>query len=171
MFNWYKRIVKLEEQVNNIVRFGVIKEVLNGNNIIVDLGNGLESPPLPYLVNCSGNAKVYFAPKVGDQVIVISVAGSLFQAVVISSIYKGSVSGVADEWRLEFSKGQITYKEGKLEIKSNTDVTINSPKASINSNQIILGGEDGGEVVCKMHTCSFTGGPHSAGSSKIKGAM
>lgn len=171
MFNWYKRIVKLEEQVNNIIRFGTIKEILNGNLVVVDLGGDVESPKLPYLVNSSGNARVYFVPKIGDQVIVISKAGNLHQAVVIPSIYKGNVDGVADEWRLEFASGSIIYLSGKLEIKANTEVTIESPKASIKSDQIILGDDSGGEVVCKMHTCSFSGAPHSVGSSKIKGAM
>ena len=171
MFNWYKRIVKLEEQVNNIVRFGTIKEVLVGNNVIVDLGNGLETPALPYLINSSGNAKVYFAPKVGDQVMVIAKAGSLHQAVVIPSIYSGDVTVEQEEWRLEFASGSILYKAGKLEIKCESDVTIESPKATIKADQIILGDDSGGEVVCKNHTCSFTGAPHTLGSSKIKGAM
>lgn len=171
MLNWYKRIVKLEEQINNIIRFGTIKEVYSGNLVVVDLGNEVESPKLPYLVNSSGNATVYFVPKIGDQVVVISKAGNLHQAVVIPSIYKGNVDGDSDEWRLEFASGSIIYKAGKLEIKANTEVTIESPKASIKSDQIILGDDSGGEVVCKMHTCSFTGTPHTMGSSKIKGAM
>ena len=171
MFSWYKRIVKLEEQVNNMVRFGKIKEILNGNLVIVDLGNDLQSPKLPYLVNSSGNATVYFVPKIGDQVVVIAKGGSLHQGLVIPSIYKGDVNGDEDEWRLEFAKGSIIYKEGKLDIKSDTEINIESPKANIKSDQIILGDDSGGEVVCKMHTCSFSGGPHINGSSKIKGAM
>lgn len=141
MLNWYKRIVKLEEQINNIIRFGTIKEVYSGNLVVVDLGNEVESPKLPYLVNSSGNATVYFVPKIGDQVVVISKAGNLHQAVVIPSIYKGNVDGDSDEWRLEFASGSIIYKAGKLEIKANTEVTIESPKASIKSDQIILGDE------------------------------
>ena len=171
MFNWYRRIVRIEEQVNNIVRFGVIKEVLLGNNVIVDLGNNLETPELPYLINSSGNAKVYFAAQKGDQVMVIAKAGSLHQAVVVPSIYKENVEVSSEEWRLEFASGSILYKAGKLEIKCEAEVTIESAKATIKADQIILGDDSGGEVVCKNHTCSFTGAPHTLGSSKIKGAM
>lgn len=172
MLKWLNRIFKLEERVNNIIRFGIIKEVdISSNLVVLDLGNNLESPKIPYLVNSSGNASIYFTPKIGDQVMVLSQNGDITNAVAMPSIYKGNISGVNDEWRLEFSQGKITYKEGKLEIKADTQVNIESPKANIKSDQIILGDDSGGEVVCKMHTCSFTGGSHVMGSTKIKGAM
>lgn len=172
IFNWYQKLVKLEEKVNSIVRFGTILEIdLENNLVIVDLGNNLQSPKLPYLVNCSGNARVYFVPKIGDQVIIISKGGSLHQGIVIPSMYIGNVTGISDEWRLEFESGSITHINGVLNISSNQEVNITSPKATIASDQIILGDDSGGEVVCKMHTCAFSGTPHVSGSSKIKGAM
>ncbi|MFL1781460.1 Phage baseplate assembly protein V [Candidatus Hepatincolaceae symbiont of Richtersius coronifer] len=166
------RISKLEDNMAKIIRFGLIKQVdLATNTVIVDLGNNLATPELPYLINSSGNAKVYFVPKIGDQVMILAQNSYLESAVVIPSIRMGSINGVEDEWRLEFAQGSIKYKEGKLNIEATSQVTIKSPKAIIDSDQIILGGEDGGEVVCKMHTCSFTGGPHIQGSNKIKGAL
>ncbi|MFL1781430.1 hypothetical protein ABSA28_01155 [Candidatus Hepatincolaceae symbiont of Richtersius coronifer] len=102
---------------------------------------------------------------------ILAQSGYIESAVVIPSINIGNEVGVEDEWHLEFAQGSLKYKEGKLNIESKSEVIIKSPKAIIDSDQIILGGEDGGEVVCKMHTCSFTGGPHIQGSSKIKGAL
>ena len=171
MLDLYKRVKQLEHKLNNVISFGTIKEVLLGNNVIVDLGNNLETPELPYVINSSGNAKVYFAAQKGDQVMVIAKGGSLHQAVVVPSIYKENVEVGAEEWRLEFASGSILYKAGKLEIKCEAEVTIESAKATIKADQIILGDDSGGEVVCKNHTCSFTGAPHTLGSSKIKGAM
>lgn len=172
MLKWLNRISKLETKVDNILRFGVIKEVDTANNqVVVSFGDGLESPSIPYFVNSSGNATVYFIPKIGDQCMILSQSGEISKAVAMPSIYKGNVAGGSDEWRLEFAQGSIVYKEGKLEIKANTEVNIESSKVNIKSDQIVLGDDSGGEVVCKMHTCSFSGNPHSVGSSKIKGAM
>ncbi|MFL1781431.1 hypothetical protein ABSA28_01156 [Candidatus Hepatincolaceae symbiont of Richtersius coronifer] len=58
------RLSKLEDNMAKIIRFGIIKQVnLSDNTVIVDLGNNLETPNLPYLINASGNAKVYFVLK------------------------------------------------------------------------------------------------------------
>lgn len=158
---YLKRIFKLEEKVNNIIRFGTIKEVDGGNNlVVVDLGNKTESPKLPYLVNSSGNATVYFVPKIGDQVILFSKNGEISQGFIVPAIYKGNVAGVDDEWRLEFASGSINYKEGRLEIKANTEIQLDAPKA-------VLAGETGGGVVCQNHLCSFSGTPHPEGSTKV----
>lgn len=172
MIEILERLVKLEEKTNNMIRFGVVKEVDSKlNRVIVDFGNEMESPQLPYIINSSGNAKVYFLPQVGDQVMVISKNGDIAQSLVMPNIYTQAQEIKEDEWRLEFAKGSIKYSEGKLEISSTDEVTIKSKKAIIESEQIILGGEDGGDVVCTKHTCAFTGGFHPMGSSKIKGGM
>lgn len=156
-----KRIFKLEERLNNIIRYGTIKEIdIENNLVIVDLGNNLESPKLPYLVNASGNASVYFVPKIGDQVVVFSKNGDIAFSFALPSIYKGNITGSEDEWRLEFASGSIIYKEGKLAIKANTEVKIEAEK-------VILNGEDGGGVVCQNNLCSFTGAPHPEGSTKV----
>ncbi|MDR2008085.1 MAG: phage baseplate assembly protein V [Alphaproteobacteria bacterium] len=84
MINLIKRIFKIEERLNNLIRFGVIKQINTENNyVIVDLGNNLESPELPYLVNSSSNAIVYFIPKIGDQVVIIAKNGDISHSLVI----------------------------------------------------------------------------------------
>ncbi len=158
-----KRIFKLEERVNNIIHFGVIKEVdISSNLVVVDLGNSLESPKLPYLVSSSGNAMVYFVPKIGDQVMVLSPNGEITKAVAMPSIYKGNVAVTEKEWRLEFDEGSIKYDAGKITITANTEVKVDALK-------IVLAGEDGGGVVCQNNLCSFTGAFHPEGSTKVLG--
>jgi len=161
MLKWLNRISKLEEKVNNIIRYGTIIEVDVANNlVVVELENKLPTLPISYFVNSSGNATVYFAPKIGDQVIVIAQNGNINQRVAMPSIYKGNIAGGSDEWRLEFSSGSIIYKEGKLEIKAKGEVKLEAEK-------VILNGEDGGGAVGGNHLCSFTGTPHSQCSKKV----
>lgn len=104
--------------------------------------------------------------------------GNIAQSVALPSLYKGNIAGVEDEWRLVFEHGEITYKEGELNIKSSSklnieteDANIKASSVKVDAENIIIAGEDGGGVVCQNHICSFTGGPHPQGSSKIKGAM
>lgn len=172
MIDWLLQILGLKRQIANLIRQGTIKSVdLANNSVVVDFRDKTYSPKLPYLVNSSGNAKVYFVPQVGDQVIVLSPNGAIENGICIPSLYKGNVSGVSDEWRLEFAEGSITYKQGKITINANTEIDVTSPKVNVKSDNIILGDESGGGVVCQNHTCAFTGGPHPMGSTKVKGAQ
>lgn len=176
--DYFKKIFTLEKRLTNVVRFGIVKEIdLASNLVVVDLGEDLESPKLPYLINGSGNAKVYFVPKVSDQVLLLSPNGNIKGAVVIPNIYKGTTDIAEDEWRLEFSNGSISYKEGELNIKANSKVNIETKEANIkgtnvkvDAGKITLAGEDGGGVVCQNNLCSFTGAPHPEGSSKVFGS-
>ncbi len=159
-----KKVFKLEDRVNKLIRIGIIKETdLQNNTVVVDLGNNLETPKLPYLVNCSGNAKVYFVPQVGDQVMVLSPNGDIFKSIILPSIYKGNVQCEENQWRIEFENGSIIYDNSTITIKSNSKVKIDSKK-------VILSGEDGGGVVCKNNLCSFTGSPHPDASTKVFGS-
>jgi len=179
MLNLINKVTALEKKLENIVQYGVIKEVDTANSLVIaDLGNNLTSPKLPYLVNNSGNASVYFVPKIGDQVIVISPSGNIEHGFIIPSIYKGTVAGTEDEWRLKFKHGEITYKAGELKIITDSKLYIETKEAElkaknakVDAESIVLAGEDGGGVVCQNHICSFTGGPHPEASSKIKGAI
>lgn len=172
MLDYYIKTKDLAHRVNNIIRFGVIKEVDLENNLVkVDMGDNLTTPFIAYVVNASGNAKVYFTPKEGDQVLLLSPNGVIANAVCMPNLYKGEVEGEADEWRLTFAKGSIAYKEGKLKINADTSVDITTKKANIKADQVTLSDDSGGGVVCQNHTCAFTGGPHPMGSSKVKGAQ
>jgi phage baseplate assembly protein V len=159
----FKRIFKTEERLKGLLRYGVIKEIdVAANTVVVKFGDNLESPMLPYMVNSSGNASVYFIPKIGDQVVILCPDGDINNSVVLPSVRSGKVSS-EDEWRLEFSQGSIIYKAGELEIKANTQVKLDAPK-------VVLSGEDGGGVVCQNNICAFTGGPHPEGSTKVFGS-
>ncbi len=172
MQDLYIRMALLEKKLDDTVRYGVIKQIkIDSKMVVVELSDNLESLEMPYLVNGSGNANVYFIPKVGDQVVVVSKNGCINQGFVLPNIYREGVIGAEDEWRIEFSQGSIKYNGGKLEINSDSEVTVVSKKVHIDAEQIILADESGGGVVCQKHTCAFTGTPHPAGSSKVKGIL
>lgn len=165
-------VLKLKALVANIVKQGTIKSVdLSNNNVVVDFGDKTYSPNLPYLVNNSGNAKVYFVPQVGDQVIVLSPNGAIENGICIPSIYKGNISGVSDEWRLEFAEGSIAYKLGKIVLTANTELDIITQTANVKAQKVVLGDETGGGVVCKKHLCAFTGTPHPQASSAVEAKL
>ncbi len=159
-----KDLEELKERLANSLRYGLIKNVdETALKVIVDLGNGLETPALPYFVASTGNATLYSLPKVGDKVLIVAPNGSIEQALVFPSVYKQGQTNDND-FALTFEKGAIEYKEGELKIKADTKVTLKS-------SEVELAGSDGGGVVCKNNLCAFTGAFHPDASSKVKAGV
>ncbi len=164
MLNYFKRLVKLEQRVDNIMRFGLIKEVnKESNKVVVDFGGTLESKELPYFVPSTGSATLYIVPKVGDQIFVLAKNGNNQEAIAMPSVYKQGFSN-SNDFALTFEKGAIEYKDGELKIKADTKVIVESE-------EVELAGIDGGGVVCKNSLCAFTGAFHPDASTKVKAGL
>lgn len=151
-----KRIQQLENQMNNMVNYGLITEINYAESTaIVDFLNGIQTPYLPFLQQ----PNTWNPIKLDDQVTVIAFNGIIEKGFIIPKLYKiGEALGSENNtFVLKFAEGNINYKDGVI--------TINS------SAKIVLQDESGDGVVCKNHLCAFTGSPHPQGSSKIKGAL
>lgn len=80
----------------------------------------------------------------------------------------------------------VTCENGEVIVNANKKITLQHTNGSTvtdsitcedgnitlnSSGHITLQSESGGGVVCRNHSCSFTGAPHPQASSKVKGAM
>ncbi|MEM7213254.1 MAG: phage baseplate assembly protein V [Pseudomonadota bacterium] len=97
--------------------------------IKVQLGD-LPSTWLPWMITRAGGDRTWWAPEIGEQVVVAAPGGELDQAIVLGSLYQADHPAPAnspDIHRTEYSDGsfvEMNRGTGKLTISTTGDVEI-----------------------------------------------
>ncbi len=172
--------------INNIVRIGQVAEVdVSRARARVQAGDNLTGWQ-PWVSARTGTSLEWDPPTVGEQVVLLSPAGDLAQAIIVTGLYRQNApSQSADEHKRVYPDGaSITYDHVKKELvasfpgKVNVNITGN---ATINVggnattavagickvNAEMIHHNDGNPVVTTGHVCHFTGLPHGDGSSTV----
>lgn len=81
-------IAKLKRQVNSLVRYAVVTEV-NGitARCAIDGNAAHITAPLRWLTQRAGDSKDWWAPSIGEQVLVISPSGEMAAGVILPALY------------------------------------------------------------------------------------
>jgi len=96
------------------------------------------------------------------------------------------IASDGSEYKADLKDGEVAISDkydnvvhlkqgGVIHIESMREITVKSPKAVVDSDQIFLGGEAaatlGGGVVTQNCNCAYTLAPHPVGSTKVKAAI
>jgi phage baseplate assembly protein V len=102
------RIEQLERRINNILRVGNIVEVDYDNALCrVEIGN-IKTAWLKWFTDRASNDRSWWAPEVGEQVMVLSPSGEMAQGSVLPAIYQDAHPAPADRetvHRTEYADG------------------------------------------------------------------
>lgn len=114
--NTLANINELARAIRNMVRTGVVVETdLNAGRCRVQTG-GIITDWLQWLTQRAGRARTWWAPSVGEQVLILAVGGELDTAFVLPGIFSDenpAPSASADAWHVAFPDGAVIEYEPK----------------------------------------------------------
>lgn len=137
---------ELDRRLSNILRYGTITALDEANALVtVDIGDNTTAS-LPWFTSRAGGDRVWWAPEVGEQVMVLSPSGELAHGCVLPAIYqdtKPANGNSKDVHRVTFGDGTVVEYDRaahRLNVDtsaSNGSVVINtgSGNATVNCNQ------------------------------------
>lgn len=192
--NTLNTIQELARALRNMIRTGVIVDTdLDAGRCRVQTG-GMQTDWLQWLTHRAGRARTWWAPSVGEQVLILAIGGELDTAFVLPAIFSDdhpAPSASADAWHVEFPDGAVIEYEpesGALsvsgiktaDVTASESITVTVPVVLVKAaTRVTL---DAPEVVCtnKLITSSIEvqkGGQmtgnieHSGGAFKSNGVQ
>ena len=146
-------IAELKRQMANLITFGKVVAVdLEKATCRVRIGEILTAP-IPWLTQrATKDESVWWSPKAGEQVLVLSPVGDYTQAVAIPAIYQNSAapsSNNPDSCKIQMGSSQLELlKSGQIKISAPSQVLIDTPLVKVTGDVVA------GDVSLKEH-------PHS----------
>ncbi|EAZ5991689.1 phage baseplate assembly protein V [Salmonella enterica] len=114
--NTLANINELARAIRNMVRTGVVVETdLSAGRCRVQTG-GIITDWLQWLTQRAGRSRTWWAPSVGEQVLILAVGGELDTAFVLPGIFSDenpAPSASADAWHVAFPDGAVIEYEPK----------------------------------------------------------
>lgn len=192
--NTLANIQELARALRNMIRTGIIVETdLDTGRCRVQTG-GIKTDWLQWLTHRAGRSRTWWAPSIGEQVLILAVGGELDTAFVLPGIYSDdhpAPSASADGWLVEFPDGAVIGYEPETSaltvsgiqtaaITASASITATAPVVTVKaSTRITL---DTPEVVCTNKLTTGTlevkqGGTmsgdieHSGGTFKSNGVQ
>ncbi|MCJ1823455.1 phage baseplate assembly protein V [Klebsiella quasipneumoniae subsp. quasipneumoniae] len=112
--NTLASIQELARAIRNMIRTGIVVETdLDAGRCRVQTG-GIYTDWLQWLTHRAGRSRSWWAPSVGEQVMILAVGGELDTAFVLPGIYSDdnpAPSASADAWHVEFPDGAVMSYE------------------------------------------------------------
>ncbi|MBH2974466.1 phage baseplate assembly protein V [Serratia marcescens] len=161
-------IAELYRLLCNLVRTGVVAEVdLTTQRCRVTSGQ-LSTTWLPWLTHRAGRSRTWWAPSVGEQVVLLAIGGELSTAFVLPALYNDASpapSASADAWHVAFPDGAIIEYEpdtGALSatgvksaaIQASDSISAESQQVTVKASVKIM--LDTPEVACSNHLSAKT---------------
>ncbi|BCU54053.1 baseplate assembly protein [Enterobacter kobei] len=126
--NTLANIQELARVLRNMIRTGIIVETdLDTGRCRVQTG-GIYTDWLPWLTQRAGRSRTWWAPSIGEQVLLLAVGGELDTAFVLPGIFSDdhpAPSASADAWRVVFPDGAVMEYEPK-----NSALTVSGIKTA-----------------------------------------
>ncbi len=134
-------LTDIARRLANIIRVGVISEVDFAAARVRVTSGSLLTAPLPWLTDRAGSDRSWWAPSVGEQVLVLSPSGELAQGVVLPGIYQTSKPAPAasgDMHRTVYQDGSVVeYDNGAHQLRATvglSSITMNQSAITLASN-------------------------------------
>jgi len=157
-------LADFRRRVENIVRRGRVHSVdTAAARVKVDLGENLVTDWLPFFATRAGQDRTWWAPSLGEQVVVFSESGETTNGVVLTSIYQSDYPHPehdAAKAVVRFKDGtvisydhdansftiDVSPASGSITIKAGAKVTVRAPEALVDAARVDLGGENGKRI-------------------------
>lgn len=158
--NTQSSISEIQRLLRNMIRVGVVTHVNTADALCRVQTGDMTTGWLNWLTRRAGRSRDWWAPSIGEQVLILSIGGELDTAFVLPGIYSDdnpAPSASADALHISFPDGAIVEYEpatGALTVSgiktatltASESVTATAPQVTVNaSTRITL---DTPEVVC-----------------------
>lgn len=170
-------ITELERRLSNLIRIGTIEAADYDNALVLVDCNGVSTNWLPWMTRRAGGDLEWWAPEVGEQVLVIAPSGLLEAAVVLPALYSSQhpePSKTPNIHRINYANGDsIEHNRatgawslncsGQAQVKAGTAV-IDSPSTSCTGDLTVAGALTVGKGASITGDTAVTGNINAGGS-------
>ncbi|HAW4270610.1 TPA: phage baseplate assembly protein V [Escherichia coli] len=192
--NTLSTLQELARAIRNLIRSGVVTEVDIVQGLCRVQSGGIQTTWLNWLTTRAGRSRTWWAPSVGEQVLLLAIGGELDTAFVLPGIFSDdnpAPSASADAWHVAFPDGAVIEYEpetGALtvsgiktaDVTASESITATVPLVLVKASTSIT--LDTPEVICtnKLTTATLEvqkGGKmtgnieHSGGTFKSNGVQ
>ncbi|HFE8899913.1 TPA: phage baseplate assembly protein V [Escherichia coli] len=176
--NTLATLQELARALRNMIRTGVIVEIdLDAGRCRVQTG-GIQTDWLQWLTQRAGRSRTWWAPSVGEQVIILAVGGELDTAFVLPAIFSddySAPSASADALHIAFADGAVIEYEPETsaltvsgiktaDITASESITATVPMVLVRADTRIT--LDTPEVVCTNKLITGSIEVHKGGTMK-----
>lgn len=112
--NTLSTIQELARAIRNLIRSGVVTEVDTVQGLCRVQSGGIQTTWLNWLTTRAGRSRSWWAPSVGEQVLLLAIGGELDTAFVLPGIFSDdnpAPSASADAWHVAFPDGAVIEYE------------------------------------------------------------
>ncbi|HHX7655115.1 TPA: phage baseplate assembly protein V [Klebsiella pneumoniae] len=112
--NTLSTIQELARAIRNLIRSGVVTEVDTVQGLCRVQSGGIQTTWLNWLTTRAGRSRTWWAPSVGEQVLLLAIGGELDTAFVLPGIFSDdnpAPSASADGWHVVFPDGAVIEYE------------------------------------------------------------
>ena len=112
--NTLSTIQELARAIRNLIRSGVVTEVDTVQGLCRVQSGGIQTTWLNWLTTRAGRSRTWWAPSVGEQVLLLAIGGELDTAFVLPGIFSDdnpAPSASADAWQVVFHDGAVIEYE------------------------------------------------------------
>ena len=131
--NTLSTIQELARAIRNLIRSGVVTEVDTVQGLCRVQSGGIQTTWLNWLTTRAGRSRTWWAPSVGEQVLLLAIGGELDTAFVLPGIYSDdnpAPSASADAWLVEFPDGAVMSYEPETGALTGTGIKTADETAS-----------------------------------------
>jgi len=158
--NTLNSIQELARAIRNLIRSGVVTEVDTAEGLCRVQSGGIQTTWLNWLTTRAGRSRTWWAPSVGEQVLLLAIGGELDTAFVLPGIFSDdnpAPSASTDAWHVTFPDGAVIEYEPETSeltvsgiktanITASESITATVPMVLVKAAQRIT--LDTPEVVC-----------------------
>ncbi|RSV88261.1 phage baseplate assembly protein V [Klebsiella aerogenes] len=112
--NTLNNIQELARAIRNLIRSGVVTEVDTVLGLCRVQSGGIQTTWLNWLTTRAGRSRTWWAPSLGEQVLLLAIGGELDTAFVLPGIFSDdnpAPSASADAWHVTFPDGAVIEYE------------------------------------------------------------
>lgn len=183
--NILQRLAEVERRLSNVFLIGTITDADYDNALVKVEAGKLETGWLHWVTARASNDVDYWAPEIGEQVLVMSPGGDPELGVVLPALYQNDFPSTDTRptiRRVRFADGaDFSYDRQQSALTLNLpsgsalaitcdDALVNADSVTLNANGINLG-QGGAGVVTGQCIDTFTGAPFASISSTVKAAL
>lgn len=172
------RLAELERRLNNILRLGTIAEADYPAARVKVASGALLTGWIPWLTRRAAGDSDWWAPEVGEQVLLLSPAGDPVQGLCLPAVYQQAhpaTAAVETVRRIDFADGGLLqYDRATGEMTINVvgaaNITVGGKTTLVSAGTVEIDGGSGqlNGAVQGDCLCAFTGKPHPHISATVK---